>query len=131
MKTAIKTALVGALGLAAGASLMQVLHAQTASPPAYLVANIVSVHDEAMWAQYRAAVGKTQAAYGGHALVRDGTPVAVDSSTLPPGKFVILQFPNMQALQQWWNSPAYAAVRPLRENATVSRLFAVEGLPAP
>jgi uncharacterized protein (DUF1330 family) len=131
MKTATKMSLMGALGLACGALAMQVLQAQTVSPPAYLVANIESIHDEAGFAQYRAAVVKTQAAFGGHALVRYGVPVSVDSSTLPQGTIVILQFPSMKALQAWWNSPAYAAIRPLREKSSVARLFAVEGLPAP
>ena len=131
MKTAIKMSLVGALGIVAGASAMQVLQAQTASAQAYLVGNIETITDEATFAQYRAAVGKTQAPYGGHALVRDATPVPVDASSLPQGKIVILQFPSMKALQDWWNSPAYAAVRPLLEKSSVGRLFAVEGLPSP
>jgi uncharacterized protein (DUF1330 family) len=131
MKTAMKMSLVGAVAFLAGASAMQALHAQSAGAPAYLVGNIESVTDEAIFAQYRAAAGKTQAPFGGHALVRDAAPVRVDSSTLPQGKIVILQFPSMKALQDWWNSPAYAAVRPLREKSTVGRLYAVEGLPAP
>jgi Domain of unknown function (DUF1330) len=48
---------------------------------------------------------------------------------LPKGKFAIIQFPSMQALQDRWHSPAYAAVRPLREKSTVARLFALEGIP--
>lgn len=131
MKTVFNLSLVGGLGLVAGASLMRVLAAPAASPPAYLVANIQSVSDEATWARYRAEVGKTQTAFGGHALARYATPVAVDASTLPQGQIVILEFPSMKLLQEWWNSPAYAAVRPLREQSTVARIFAVEGLPAP
>jgi uncharacterized protein (DUF1330 family) len=131
MKNAFRMSLVGTLGFVAGAIGMQVLHAEAASAPAYLVGNIESVKDEAMFAQYRAAAGKTQGPYGGHALVRDATPVRVDSSSLPQGKIVILQFPSMKALQDWWKSPAYAAVRPLREKSTVGRLYAVEGLPTP
>jgi uncharacterized protein (DUF1330 family) len=131
MNTAIKMSVTGALGLIAGVLGVQLLHAQTTSVPAYLVANIQTVNDEATWAQYRAAVGKTQTPFGGQALVRDATPVRLDSSTLPQGKFVLLQFPSMKALQDWWNSPAYTAVRPLREKSTVAQIFAVEGLPAP
>src|SRR5208283_1234986 len=55
MKTAFKVSLVGALGFLAGASAMQVLHAQAVSAPAYLVANIESVNDAATFAQYREA----------------------------------------------------------------------------
>jgi uncharacterized protein (DUF1330 family) len=131
MRIAFKISLVGALGFLAGASAVQVLHAQTAGAPAYLVVNIESVNDAATFAQYREAATKSFAPYGGHRLVRDATPVPLDSSILPEGKIVILQFPSMKALQDWWNSPAYTAVRPLREKSTVARLFAVEGLPTP
>jgi uncharacterized protein (DUF1330 family) len=131
MKTAFNMSLMGVLGLIAGAAAMQVLHAQTAGAPAYLGANIETVSDAATYAQYRAVVANTLTPFGGHALARDATPVPVDSSTLPQGKFVILQFPSMQALKDWWNSPAYAAVRPLREKSSQARLFAVQGLPIP
>jgi uncharacterized protein (DUF1330 family) len=131
MRTAFKMSLVGALGFVAGASAMQVLHAQTAGAAAYLVANIESVNDAATFAQYREAATKSFAPYGGQRLVRDATPVRLDSSILPEGKIVILQFPSMKALQDWWNSPAYTAVRPLREKSSVVRLFAVQGLTTP
>jgi uncharacterized protein (DUF1330 family) len=131
MKSTIKLSLVGVIGFLAGASAMQVLHAQTATAPAYLIGNIEKVTDEATFAQYRAAAGKSQGPFGGHALVRDASPVPVDGSTLPQGKIVVLQFPSMKALQDWWNSPAYAAARPLREKSTVGRTYAVEGIPAP
>jgi uncharacterized protein (DUF1330 family) len=130
MKTVIKMSLTGALGFVAGALGIQALHAQAASVPAYVVANIESISDAATFAQYRAETGKTQAPFGGRVLVRDAPPVPIDASTLPQGKIVIVQFPSMKALQDWWNSPAYAQVRPLREKSSVSRLFAVEGVPA-
>ena len=95
------------------------------------MANIESISDTATFAQYRAETGKTQAPFEGRVLVRDAPPVPVDASTLPQGKIVIVQFPSMKALQDWWNSPAYAQVRPPREKSSVSRLFAVEGVPAP
>jgi uncharacterized protein (DUF1330 family) len=131
MKSAFKLSLVAALGLVAGAAAIQVLHAEAASAPAYVVVNIESVNDAATFAQYREAATKSFAPYGGHRLVRDATPVRLDSSTLPEGKIVILQFPSMKALQDWWNSPTYAALRPLREKSTVTRLYAVQGLPTP
>lgn len=131
MRTGIKMTLMGVLGLIAGASAMQALHAQAAGAPAFLVANIESVNDAATFAQYREGATKSFAPYGGHRLVRDATPVRLDSSILPEGKIAILQFPSMKALQDWWNSPAYTAVRPLREKSAVTRIFAVEGLPAP
>jgi uncharacterized protein (DUF1330 family) len=133
MKPVSKMAIVGAVAVIAGASAMEVLHAQTvtAPAPAYLVANVEEVKDDAMLAQYAVAVPKTEAAFGGHVIVRGAMPVMLDSSPLPKGRFVVIQFPSMKALQGWWNSPAYSAVRPLREKSTVGRVFALEGIPPP
>lgn len=131
MKSRYKMMLTGTLGIVVGAFAMGALRAQpiAAPPPAYLIANIEDVTDPATMAQYGAAVPKTEAAFGGHSIVRGALPVMLDSTPQPKGRFVILQFPSMKALQDWWNSPAYAALRPLREKAATSRIFALEGIP--
>lgn len=119
-----------AAGVAAGALLVQVLHAQSTHIPAYFVANVEQVTDPTTMARYRAAADKTEAPFGGKFLAR-GMPEAVDSSAVPRGQIIILQFPSMKALRGWWNSPAYSAVRPLRERSSVGRFYAIEGLPTP
>ena|SRR5579863_6945004 len=119
-----------AAGVVAGASLVQALHAQSTHVPAYFVANVEQVTDPTTMARYRAAADKTEAPFGGKFLAR-GMPEAVDSSAVPRGQIIILQFPSMKALRGWWNSPAYSAVRPLRERSSVGRFYAIEGLPTP
>lgn len=119
-----------ACGVAAGALVVSALHARTSAVPAFFVGNIEQVSDEALLAKYRAVVAKTESDYGGYAVAR-GRPVMLDSSPLPTGSVVILQFPSMKALMDWWNSPAYAAVRLMREQASVGRIYALEGLPLP
>jgi uncharacterized protein (DUF1330 family) len=128
--TSIKTVLAGLSGMALGAAGVGALHAQSA-PPAFLVANIQAVKDQATYDKYRAAVAATQVAYGGRFLARGAKAVMLDASPTPQGTIVIISFPNMKALQEWWKSPEYSAIRPLREIATVSTIYAVEGLPLP
>jgi uncharacterized protein (DUF1330 family) len=36
----------------------------------------------------------------------------------------------VEKAREWYDSPAYAAIRPIRQGATKSRLYIVEGLPA-
>ena len=129
MKSAYKVALASAFGVIAGAFAIEEIHAQTttAPAPAYLIANVEEVKDGAMLAKYGAAVPKTEAAFGGYVIVGGSPPVMLDSSPRPKGTFVVLQFPSMKALQAWWNSPEYSALRPLRERSTVGRIFALEG----
>lgn len=105
------------------------LHAQTATPPAYLIAE-VQVSDPDTFKQYVAALPATLAPYKVRTLTR-GTPVAVDASTPPAGSYVILAFNSMDDLKAWWDSPAYQAIIPLREKSAKTRAFAVPGLPPP
>jgi uncharacterized protein (DUF1330 family) len=130
MRSASTTALVGTLAVLAGAATMGVVRAQgpAAAAPAYVIANAEAVTDSATLAKYGAAIGKTISDFGGHIIVGGAMAVRLDSSPLPKGVFVIVQFPSMQALQNWWNSPEYVAIRPYRERSTVSHLFALEGV---
>ena len=117
-------------GLIAGAALVSALQAQSASSHAYFVGNVEQITDQAAMDKYRAEAPKIEAAFGGKIVAR-GNPQALDASALPKGTIVIIEFPNMKALRSWWQSPAYAAVRPIREEASVGRFYAVDGLPAP
>jgi uncharacterized protein (DUF1330 family) len=131
MKTAIQLSLVGALGVLAGASAMQVLHAETASLPGYVVMNIETVNDEATYNKYRSVAGKSRVPFGGHPIVAHAKPVALDSSPLPKGEILIFQFPSLKAAQGWWNSPELVAAQPLRAKSIISTAYALEGTTAP
>src|ERR1700722_19728508 len=112
MKTAIKVSLAGVLGVLAGASAMQVLHAEAASLPGYVVMNIETVNDQATYNKYRSIAGKSRGPFGGHPLVAHAKPIALDSSTLPRGEIIIFQFPSLKAAQDWWHSPDVTAAQP-------------------
>jgi uncharacterized protein (DUF1330 family) len=127
MKTAMKVALASAFGALAAVSTMQVLQAQTATQPGYIVINIQSVSDQATFDKYRSMASKSRGPFGGHPIVAHAKPVALDSSALPQGEILIFQFPSMKAAQDWWHSPEYAAAQVLREKSTVSTAYAVEG----
>jgi len=61
--------------------------------------------------------------YGGTVLVGATSAIELDSQPA--------RFPSMQALQEWYNSPAYTAIRRRREKATSGHFFALEGTPTP
>ena len=135
MKAIFQTAMAGAVGLVLGAAGMSVLQAQTTEAPAFIIANIADVKNPDGFAKYRSLAGATQVPFGGRGLLRMGVaqPLPDQSgewpSTAPKGQTVLIEFPNMKNLLDWWNSPAYRAVRPLRENATTGLIYAVQGLP--
>jgi uncharacterized protein (DUF1330 family) len=44
---------------------------------------------------------------------------------------VILEFPDLDAVKRWYDSPEYVAARKLREGAANLRMVAVQGLDEP
>jgi uncharacterized protein (DUF1330 family) len=66
------------------------------------------------------------AAYGGRYLVRGGE-VEILEGTHDGRRIVILEFPSMDALHGFWNSPDYARVKALRTGAAEFDLIALQG----
>jgi uncharacterized protein (DUF1330 family) len=126
MKTAYKSA---AAGIAIGAIGMAALAAQTTAPPAYYVGNVQEVRDPEAYKAYAGSVAGTLTPFGGKFIVRGAEPVILDASKKPPGYIVVIQFPSMKNLRDWWESPAYSTIRPTRERLTTGQNYAVEGVP--
>ena len=116
-------------GLSVGVLGTSVLRANASvSPPAYVVAE-EDVTDPAGFQKYAAQVPPTIAAFGGHYVVRGGRTDALEGAA--PQRFVIVTFESMQKARAWYDSPAYAAIRPLRQHASRTRAFIAEGLSPP
>jgi uncharacterized protein (DUF1330 family) len=128
MKANRKIGLAVLLGVLIGAAGSAVIHARQASPlPGYVFAE-VEVTDPAMFQKYAAQVEPSLAPFGGHYIVRRGKLFALEGDV--PKLFTVIAFDSAQKAQDWYNSPAYAAIKGLRISATKSRLFIGEGLPA-
>ena len=41
---------------------------------------------------------------------------------------MIIAFDSVEKAREWYDSPAYEAIRPIRQNAAKGRIFIVEGL---
>ena len=116
-------------GISIGAASVMVVHSQEAkTPPAYLVAE-TEVTDRAAFQKYAEKVPETLAPFRGsfHYVVRGGKTQALEGQ--PPKSVVVLAFDSTEKASAWYNSPAYAAIKPIRQGASTSRLFIAEGLP--
>ena len=105
------------------------VHAQEAkTAPAYLMAE-TEVTDRAAFQKYADKVPETLAPFKGsfHYVVRGGKTQALEGQ--PPKSIVVLAFGSTEKALAWYNSPAYEAIKPLRQGASVSRMFMAEGLP--
>ena len=94
--------------------------------PAYLIANI-EITDPAAFETYRERVPAVVAQYGGRYVIRGNPP------TLAEGKqfftrLTVLEFPSMEALQNFHASPEYAPLLAIRTAATKSDVVFMPGV---
>ena len=95
---------------------------------AYVISE-VDVRDPAGFETYRTIAAKAIAQYGGRYLVRGGAASTAEGG--PPAKnIIVLEFPSMEKLRQWYASPEYAEALKVRQTALDRRLIFVEGVPA-
>jgi len=87
----------------------------------------VEMRDAADFEAYRTIAAKTIAQYGGRYLVRGGAANAVEGGP-PPGTFIVVEFPSMERLREWYASPEYAEALKVRQTALDRRLIFVEGV---
>ena len=94
--------------------------------PAYLIVQL-KVTDPDKFARYREAVPGVVEAFGGRYLVR-GPAVDVLEGTHDGRRVVLFEFPSTEAIKRFWNSPEYAKVKPLRQDAAEVDAWAVPGV---
>jgi len=127
MRTNYKLALAllaGVLTSVAGTRLIRAQQVKTA--PAYVIAE-VEVTDPTMLKKYGEQAPQIVASFNGHYVVRGGNTEALEGEP-PKGYIVVIGFESVEKAREWYDSPAYAAIRPFRQNATKSRIFIAEGI---
>ena len=126
MKTKHKLALAIVAGVAIGAAGARAIHAQQVkTPPAYVVAE-VEVNDPATMKKYGEKVPDTLAPFHHQYVVRGGKPQALEGEA--PKGIVVIAFDSAEKARSWYDSPAYEAIKPIRQSAAKSRIYIVEGV---
>jgi uncharacterized protein (DUF1330 family) len=92
---------------------------------AYLVAD-TEILDPQTYEEYKRQVAPVVAKFGGRFLVRGGKHVVLEG-TWRPHRIVVIEFPSMEAVTSFYNSPEYAPLLALRQPAANDHLVAVEG----
>ena len=93
---------------------------------AYVISE-VEMRDAVDFEAYRTIAAKTIAQYGGRYLVRGGAANLIEGGP-PPKTIIVVEFPTMERLHEWYASPEYAAALKLRRTALERRLTFVEGV---
>jgi uncharacterized protein (DUF1330 family) len=95
---------------------------------AYVISEL-EVRDPVAIETYRTVAAKSIAQYGGRYLVRGGSAEIAEGGQ-PVKNIVVVEFPSMARLREWYASPEYAEALKVRRTALDRRLIFVEGVPA-
>ncbi len=93
----------------------QATQAGGAEKSAWVIGHI-KVKDNGKWGEYRSKVPATLVQWGGEVLFR-GHRVAVLSGEHSYLDCVVIRFPDEKSATGWYNSAAYQALIPIREQA--------------
>ena len=121
-----KLAIAVLAGFSIGVAGTHAIHAQQVkAPPGYVIAE-VDVTDPEAFKKYAEKVPPTVAAFDGHYLVRGGKVQAVEGEA--PKRIAVIAFESAEKAHSWEYSPAYEAIKPMRQSSSKSRIFIVEGV---
>jgi len=79
--------------------------------------------------EYRPLAAASIAGAGGTYRVRGGE-IALLEGEMPPGRTVVVEFPDRQTALDWYNGTDYVAARQLRKDAAIARMYVVDGCDA-
>jgi uncharacterized protein (DUF1330 family) len=93
--------------------------------PVYLIIDL-TVIDQDVYEEYMERVPAVLEQYGGRYLVRSGQ-VATLAGDWQPERIVVVEFDSSDQVQEFYASPEFQELAPLREQSTDSRIILVEG----
>ncbi|MFI9465431.1 DUF1330 domain-containing protein [Streptomyces xiamenensis] len=94
--------------------------------PAYVIVDVVSMEDQEAALAYSEVAIPSVLAHGGRYVVAGPTPRPVEGSW-DSARLVILEFPDLERVRTWYDSPEYTRARELREDAMHLRVLFAEG----
>lgn len=94
--------------------------------PAYFIVQS-TISDEARFQKYREAVGPLMMKHGAKYIVRGARVEALEGHH-DGRRMVVFEFPSIEAIHAFWNSPEYIPVKKIREGAATLDVWAVEGV---
>ena len=93
---------------------------------AYVLAEVEITNPDG-YKEYTQQVPGTIAKYGGRFLARGGEAQVLEGDW-PRCRRVLIEFPTLQAAQQWWDSPEYEKPKAMRRANSKGRLLLLEGV---
>jgi len=94
---------------------------------AYAVAIIKETNFNDEIRAYLEQIDATLKPYSGRYIIHGGPYQQLEGESM--GDLVVVEFPDLKHASDWYNSPAYQAIKPLRTANTVGNVFLVQGMP--
>jgi uncharacterized protein (DUF1330 family) len=95
--------------------------------PAYTITE-VEVVDADGYQRYGELAQAAVAQHGGRFLVRGAKPIVAEGDFPPRQSVVVIEFPSMDQLKAWYDSPQYRVAREVARTALRRRLLFLEGV---
>jgi uncharacterized protein (DUF1330 family) len=92
---------------------------------AYVIA-LETIHDQAMFDEYRKAVPATLPPFDGKFVARGGKFTVLEGEWQHP-RTVIIEFPSREAAEGWYKSADYQAIIGLRHKSSRGNLVILDG----
>lgn len=97
--------------------------------PAYLIA-CVDISDPDQYAEYVAVTPGVVELYGGRFVVRGGDVTTLEGPESNE-RWVVVEFPSVEAAEEFYHSPEYVEARVLRAGAAHARFVVLDGYEPP
>ena len=104
--------------------------AQQESRPAFvIVERTATTGDESIQEEYAKLAREILPKYGARYLARSQRNTLLEGDGPVPCCLAILQFPNLEAVRRWYDSPKNQSAAKVRQSGAKFRIIAIEGLP--
>jgi uncharacterized protein (DUF1330 family) len=104
---------------------------QDASPAYVIVERTATTGSESIQSEYTKLAREILPMYGARYLARSQRNVLLEGNDAAPCCIAILQFPSMDAVRRWYDSPENQSAAKIRQSGAKFEIIAVEGLPFP
>jgi len=123
------SALLG-LALAAASLLFGSSFAQQEDRPAFvIVERLATTGPESIQEEYARLAREILPKYGARYIARSQRNTMLEGDGQAPCCMAVLQFPSVDAVRRWYDSPENRAAAKVRQGGARFRIIAIEGLP--
>jgi uncharacterized protein (DUF1330 family) len=103
--------------------------AEAENPAFVVVERTATTGSETIQQEYARLAGEILPKYGAHYLARSQQNTLLEGDGAVPCCLAILEFPNMDAVKRWYDSPENQEAAKVRQGGAKFRIIAVQGLP--